>query len=216
MPVPVVHSYANHGISHAVSGHAGGRVTVMAHTTLSGLDLFFLLCAAGGGLLFVIRLILQLITGGGGHDDPSGAFHHHMGDSDIGFKLFTLQGLIIFFIMFGLVGLAMHRASGFGDVTSIIGAFLAGGFCCVTIAALSSAMLKLQSSGNFNPRKAIGCDGSIYAGIPQGGRGQAQVTVENRMRILDAIAEDRQPIRTGERVRVLDVVEGNLLIVRKI
>ena len=47
-------------------------------------------------------------------------------DSDIGFRMISLQGLSAFFMMFGLVGLALYRQSQVGVIISIVGAVAAG------------------------------------------------------------------------------------------
>ena len=89
--------------------------------SLSSLQWVFALSAMVGGLLFFIQLILMFLTGGGDDvmDLEDGADVDHA-DADTSFKLLSFQGMTAFFMMFGLVGLAMNLGSGFGPGTSMI------------------------------------------------------------------------------------------------
>ena len=91
---------------------------------------FFLICAIVGGLFVLFRLIMQFIGLGhdGGSDLDAGGhdIDGHHADSDIGFKILSLHGLTSFFMMFGLVGLALYRQSRMGVFISMAGAVVAG------------------------------------------------------------------------------------------
>jgi membrane protein implicated in regulation of membrane protease activity len=193
--------------------------------TLNGLEILYLVCAFAGGLFFFIRLIMQFI-GLGDHDGGfdggldggiDGGFDidaHHV-DSDIGFKVLTLQGLTAFFMMFGLVGFALYREVGSGALISVLGATAAGMATVWVIGKLFSSMRKLQSSGTLEPVSAIGGEGTVYLTIPAGGTGKVQVSFKNRFREYDATAQDKQAIKTGERIRVV-WADGRTLVVEKI
>jgi membrane-bound ClpP family serine protease len=190
----------------------------------------------------VVRLALQFIGGdsGGSHDvggisdvsdvDVSGADIHgadvhgdFTGDADLdvhdtylSFKILSFQGLTAFFMMFGLVGLAMMRETQQGPTAAVIAASLAGLGTVWIIGLIFRKAGALQASGNINLRNAIGQEGEVYLTIHSSGTGKAKVTVQERLRIYDAVSNGSEEIRTGQRVRVVDVTPQDVLVVEKI
>lgn len=203
----------------------------------SGIETLFLVCAVIGGVLFVVRLALQFIGGdsGGDHDmggvsdvsdvDISGAdidgdfggdADVDMHDAYLSFKILSFQGLTAFFMMFGLVGLAMMRETDQGPTAAVIAASLAGFGTVWIIGLIFRKAGSLQASGNINLRNAIGQQGEVYLTIPSSGTGKAKVTVQERLRIYDAVSTGTEKIPTGERIRVVDVTPQSVLVVEKI
>lgn len=183
------------------------------------LGALFAICAIIGGVLFLIRLILQLLG-------VVGDFHFldateisntdtHIGDSDVSFKLLSLQGLTAFFTMFGLVGLAVEQA-GMDTILSLLAAVIAGIISVFTMQKLFQVMGRLQSKGNIDLNNAIGTEGTVYLTIVPSERGKIEINIQNRLRVLDAVTESTKPIKTGERVRVLKIIESNVLLVESV
>jgi len=184
-----------------------------------------------GGTLFILRTIMMLIGGGlGGEDfdadidtnfdadfDPDLDFDHTgtAADSDFSFQLLSMQGLTAFFMMFGLVGLATLKAK-VAIILSIGSGVLAGLFAVWVISLIFSQMKKLQSEGTLVIQNAVGVSGSVYLTIPKGGSGQVRVPVQGALKIFDAVSEDKHSIGTGEKVRVVGVVDNKTLNVEKL
>jgi len=195
---------------------------------LSVLDKVYLGCGAVGSLLFVIRMILMFVTGmddgGGGEVDGGGADADVQVDgpdgdhvsSDVSFHLLSFQGLTAFFMMFGLVGLAMSAGSGLGWYISMPSAVVAGLGTVWVIGRLFKAFGKMQHSGTMNLRAAVGQEGTVYLTIPADERGKVRVSVQDRLKVLDAVSADKEEIKTDKRVKVVDVIDGNVLVVRKV
>ena len=179
----------------------------------------FLISAVLGGLIFLGRLVLMLIGGHhgdmdtGGHD---GGFDAHDGDTDSSFKAISLQGLAAFFMMFGLVGLALSRQSHFSGLFAIIGAFMGGVFAFWLIGKIFKGVGRLQSDGTMDIKNAIGKEGTVYLTIPAEGDGVVQVEVQDTLRDLTAVSIDKTTIKTGERIIVEEVAGNNTVVVRKI
>lgn len=196
----------------------------------TGLEKLFLVCAVAGGILFVIRLILQFLGGDSGvHQDmgsPVDVVHTDAGtghaceatghDAYLSFKLLSFQGLTAFFMMFGLVGLAMSRQSGQGPMLSLAAATAAGLATVWLIGLMFRKAGSLQSSGNIDMHNAVGQEGEIYLTIPAAGIGKARVTIQERLRIYDAISKDKTEIKTGQRIRVAEVTPQDMLVVEKL
>ena len=123
--------------------------------------------------------------------------------------------LAAFLMMFGLVGFALYRASHAGAPLSLAGGLLAGVAAAWLMALMFRGMSKLQSAGNYDPRQAIGQRGSVYLTIPEAGTGKVTVTVNNRLSVLEAVAQDRKELKTGENIEVVEVAGTSVLVVRR-
>lgn len=199
---------------------------------LSGLELLFASCAVFGGTLFILRLILMFIGHTGDSDadghidadvmhdvDVSGDFDgghdfadHDASDSDISFKLLSLQGITAFFMMFGLVGWAMMNQGDFHPMIPIISGTVAGLITVWIMGRIFAFAGSLQSSGTLNLRNAIGQEGSVYLTIKPGEIGKVQLTVQGRYLVLEAVTEGDEEIKTGQAIRVVKVVAGRLVV----
>jgi membrane protein implicated in regulation of membrane protease activity len=186
------------------------------YSSLSPVQKVFLFCALVGGIIFVLRMILMVI-GLGDHDVHDGGLDHvdGHGDSDVSFKLFSLHGLTCFFMMFGLVGLGLSRQFWVPDVLAAAIGTIAGLFTFWVIAKLFSSMTKLQSDGTLKLSNAIGQQGKVYLTIPAEGTGQVQVAFQGRLMIYDAISANKEEIKTGDQIVVIDIAGGNILVVER-
>ncbi|RKY06335.1 MAG: hypothetical protein DRP66_09035 [Planctomycetota bacterium] len=200
---------------------------------MSGLEKIFAVCAIVGGVLFIIRLVLQFMGGDfdvdgadgldglDGVDGLDGAdidadFDADIGDTDYSFKLISFQGLTAFFAMFGLVGLAMLKQSGFSQAHSVMGGLAAGVATVWVMKKIFEWAMTLQSSGNIKLKNAIGAEGTVYLTIHAGDTGKVRINIQNHLKVLNAKCAGDEEIKTGEPVRVVRVVSGNILVVEKI
>ena len=174
--------------------------------TLTALEMFYVVSAGVGGLVFLVRVILLFFIGDGDAGLGGTAL-----DADVSFQVLSIQGLSSFFIMFGLVGIALIR-SDLSEPTSVVGAFLAGGVTIMAVAFLTRLMQQLQASGNIDIANAVDMVGQVYLTIPDKGAGRAQIRIQNRLRTYDATSWNREKLQTGTRIRVVEV-SGETLIV---
>jgi len=193
---------------------------------LSFIEIVYWASAIIGGTLFLFRAVLFFIAGDvsdvEGHDgffgdmdvsDGSAEIHH--GDTDLSFKLLSLQSLTAFFMMFGIFGLAFV-AAGWDVIWTVFGGVAIGVFAMWVLSLIFNTMVRLQSDGTINLENAIGQEGSVYLTIPANGSGQVQVTVQGSLKIYDAITRNKKKLSTGEKVKVVGVVTGNTLIVEEL
>ncbi len=179
-------------------------------TQYSGIEIFYLVCAAIGGVLLLVRLVLQFIGADGDADAPDFDAHHL--DADASLKLLSLHGLTSFLMMFGLVGFALYRESNSGFVLSLLGALAAGAVSFWIIGKLFAWITRLQSSGTLSLDDAVGCEGEVYLTIPKDGTGKVNIRFSNRLREHDAVSKEGEELKTGERIKVLQV-RGSTLVV---
>lgn len=148
----------------------------------------------------------------GGVDQPISA------DSDgIPFQFLSLKNIIGFFAMFGWSGLGFI-SMGLPGWLVIVLSFICGFLMMLAMATLFYLMSKLAETGNKNIRNAVGRSGEVYLTIPpmRNGLGKVQVTVQGALETLDAITDDLEPIPTSSLIQVTDVINDQLLLVKRI
>lgn len=201
---------------------------------LDGLELLFACCALFGTALFIIRIVI-MFTGSGsesetgdhggdfhmdGADGPDGAAGHeftesHPADSDLSFKLLSLQGITAFFMMFGLVGWAVLRQGSYPPLVPLLSGTLAGLFTVWVMKRIFQAAGRLQSSGTLNLSNAVGQEGTVYLTIRPGQTGKVRISVQERLMVLDAAAADEEELKTGQTVCVTSVRAGKLIVKKR-
>ena len=169
------------------------------------LDTAFVACAAVGGFFVFTRFIMQLIGADADTDVDDVSIDGHHAGSDHGFHLLSLHGLSSFFMMFGLVGLALLRQSKAGIPASIVGAVAAGLVSVWIIGKIFTSATRLQSSGTLQTSEAVGCEGTVYLTIPKGGTGRVTLNISKRLCEFDAVEGHGEAIATGTQVRVVEV-----------
>ncbi|MBN2222345.1 MAG: NfeD family protein [Vallitaleaceae bacterium] len=147
----------------------------------------------------------------GDMDVSSGIEDSFFGD----FQFFTIRGLVAFFSVFGWTGAALADSANLLFVAVI--AFGAGALAMFAIGYLFYAMSKLQANGNIRYDNCLGKTGEVYLTIPpvNQGRGKVTLTVQERLIEVSAITEGNAPIKTGEQVKVIRVLDDHTVVVEK-
>lgn len=182
---------------------------------MSALEKIYAITAGIAGALFVVRLALQFISGLDG-DVGDGDLDLDDGDTDSSFRLLSLQGLTAFFLMFGLTGLALLRNKAVNEPLSLLAGLVAGLITVWIMGKLFSLMLALQSSGTLKIENAVGRQGTVYLRIPGEGTGKVRVTVQNRLKVFDAVSEGDVEIETGQPIKVVGTTGSNMLVVAEV
>ena len=140
--------------------------------------------------------------------------HTHFGDS--GLHLFTLQGLVAFFAVFGWSGLLMLK-SDVPSAASVALAIVFGFIAMVVIAYAMRAMMKLQSDGTLDIRNAMGKSGTVYLPVyeKRSAAGKVSILVQDRLVEMDAVTDGDEKIPTGAEVTVVGISNGNTLVVAR-
>ena len=189
---------------------------------LTWIEIIYWASTSIGGTLFVLRVIMMFLGGSvsedaldsaldTGGDVPTG----ESADADISFQLISIQGMTSFFMMFGLVGLALLKA-GLPVLITVLGGILAGLATVAITGLVFSQMKRLQTDGTIRIQNTIGSEGNVYLTIPKNGTGQVQIIAQGSLKIFDAVSSNKSVITTGEKVHVVGVTGGNTLIVEKL
>ena len=199
---------------------------------LSGFEQVYYVIAFVSTLFFVLKTILMTIgIGNGGIDidgdgiidipdgfDVNGDGVLDSADANASaLHFFSLHGILAFFCMGSWVTLGVFSASGL-YILSVVCGFIAGLIMLVACAYLMRAMLRLESSGNVNTKRAIGKEGEVYLMIPPHDEGKGKINIELNGKLCeyDAISLDKTPIKYGTQVRVVDVIDEDVMVVQRV
>ena len=195
----------------------------MFDALFTGDALWFSTPALVGTGIFLVRVLLMLVGGDADGDvaaadvsdlDVSGGVDLDGHDSTAAFEILSVQGVAAFAAGFGWGGVGGHLGLGWGlGASGALGLF-AGFSVTWFLGLLLKGLHDLQSSGTVTLDDAIGATGDVYASIPGRGhgRGQVKLVLRDRLRIVDAVSDDR-PLDRSTRIRVLGVNDDNTLTV---
>lgn len=184
-------------------------------STLPGLEKFYVVSAIFGGVVLLIQLVLTLI-GGADLDvdvDMDLDVDH---SSDWSFQWLSVQSVSGFFLMFGLVGMAIIHEFGKGRMESLVGATAAGLMTGWVIYKMFVSMKKLESSGNIDMNNAIGQEGRVYLTVQGNETGRVELVVQDKLTVYDAVSETKEKIETGEQIKVVRLINDKTLSVVRV
>ena len=140
-------------------------------------------------------------------DDPSGTG---------GLRVFTVRGIIAFFVVFGWVGVAME-SGGSPLYLTIPVATVSGIAIMLALAFLFRAVMRLRNDGNTDNRNAIGVSGKVQLTIPpsRSGEGKVFVMLQGSYVERGAVTDETEAIPTGAEIVVVGVSGMTELVVRR-
>lgn len=162
----------------------------------------------GSSVIFAFQLFMTLLGFDSDTDVDIGE-----ADLDAEFSLFSLRSIVAFLLFFGWTGVMVLRSGGSTSRAITLGA-IAGTIAMIIIAYLLYQMYKMEESGTVSLISTVGKEAEVYIPIPSklNGKGKVHVQVENKMMELVAVTNNEK-ITTGTKVKVLDVLEKNILLV---
>lgn len=164
-------------------------------------------------VLFVIQFVVSLF----GFDFDADVEAEVGGDvgtgMDADFSAFSVRSIIAFFTFFGWTGVLLLNAGK--SITSVlVGSGLSGLAAMFLVAYLLYLFSKFNQSGTIDIEQTLFEKGEVYLKIPPGknGMGKVHIRIGNNIKELRAITEGAS-IPTGSRIRVIEVLDDNLLLV---
>ena len=133
-----------------------------------------------------------------------------------GLRIFTLRGIVAFFVVFGWVGVVMQSAAVSLFITIPVAA-VCGFAMMFLVAFMFKAIMKLRSDGNTDNRNAIGTAGKVHLTIPptRSGEGKVHIMLQGSYVERNAVTDSEEAIPTGSEVVVVGVSGQTDLIVKK-
>ena len=142
---------------------------------------------------------------------------HDADHPSTGMNLLTFRNFINFLIGFGWTAILLKNSVPSTGLRMLI-AIVVGVALVFLVMLLFKWLTGMQESGTIDVYKsAIDCQGTVYLTIPgeRAGEGKVQITIQNAVREYAAVT-DGPTLKTGARIRVVDVVSANTLLVEEI
>lgn len=169
----------------------------------------------GIGLLagFMTLLLAVMAIMGMEHDDAVDA----MASADLnhdGGGIFSTKPLTGFFLGFGWAG-GIAMESGWSLIAALAIACVAGGALMAVVVVMFRAIYAMKSDGTVQVQKAVGAVGTVYVTVPanKASGGQVVVNFSGRQETFAALSGAGQPIGSGEKVRVVSLVDNRTVLV---
>lgn len=177
--------------------------------------------AIAASLVFIIQMTLTFI-GIGDHDaDLSMPDATDIPDGDTldtggAMQLFTIRNLINFLLGIGWGGVCFWNVIPLRPLLAIV-AILCGSVFVAMFLFMFRQMKKLESNGAFRIQDCVGMACPVYLRIPAAreGQGKVQISLHGSVQEISAMT-DGTFIPTGARVRVIQVIDDNTLLVEPI
>lgn len=168
-------------------------------------------------IVFIIQLIMTLV--GGDFDASSSTGDADVAvDSDhgIGFQFISIKNLIGFFTIFSWTGIAC-TAAGLNPILTVVIAVVAGLIMMLLMGLLIYYMGILAEDGSMKMEDAIGKTATVYLTIPakRSAQGKVQLTLHG-FQTLDAVTDDAEELKNGNMVKVVDIINHEILLVTKL
>ncbi|MGR8919116.1 MAG: hypothetical protein ACU85V_05815 [Gammaproteobacteria bacterium] len=178
-----------------------------------GTDVFvYLVMALVGTTFFVLRLLFALFFGDAGGTDAGMDLDL---STDASFGLFSMLSILAFFMGAGWMGLTCRID---WDMSSLGAAASAAGFGFAMMLLASGLMWyarRLNQTIEYRLETAIGKTARVYLTVPPkgSGRGQVEVDVSGRRKVLDAVNAGADKLSQFSSVRVDAVRDDGTLVV---
>lgn len=187
--------------------------------TATGVDAtVYFAIAAISTVLFLLRLGAMAIFGGDSGDvDIGGDFDPGDFDSSASFGVFSVLSVLGFLMGMGWMGLTARVTWELGSVPAL-GLSVATGLVFMFVAAgMMYQIHKMEHVTGYDTQDTVGHTGRVYLTIPGDGKGVGQVEINVSGRRMVVSAKTRgEKIDAFETVKVIEVADGDILIVERI
>lgn len=175
----------------------------------------FWFLALPASLIFIIQTIMTFI-GVDSSDGIDADFNGDFDGADAPFQLFSLRNLINFLLGFGWGGISFYSTIQ-NHFLLILVALLIGLAFVWMFFLIIKQIQKLAEDNSFQLKETLNKTGTVYLRIPaqKTGSGQVQISVKGSIHEIKAVT-DGEEIPTGAMIRVLEVLDENLLLVTKL
>ncbi len=171
----------------------------------------FLVLAVFSTVFYIIKMCLFLFLGG---DVEVHADFDSLTDCDPSFSFFSVQSVLAFFMGFGWVGLTALTQFKTGTIVSLLAAFAIGVVFMALSAWLMFMVKKLDKNIKINMNDYIGVQGRTYTAFKPLGKGQIEVTINNKLSVLDAVNLLDEDIAAFTPVKI-EKYENNTIYITK-
>jgi hypothetical protein len=182
---------------------------------MTNLEKSFWFIAIPASLIFIIQTIMTF-AGADSSDGTNPDFNGDFDGTDMPFQLFTLRNLINFLLGFSWTGISFFKSIESSWLLILI-AFGVGSLFVYLFFIVIKQVQKLAEDNTFNINNVVGKTASVYLRIPgqKSGYGKVQVSVNGSFHELNAITNNDE-IPTGTMIKIIELVDDNLILVEKV
>lgn len=168
--------------------------------------------ALTAGLVSLILMVLAIF--GLEHDDAVDALASGGNIDHDGGGIFSVKPLTGFFLGFGWIG-GFSLGRGAEVWVAVILGCLAGGAMMAVIVFMFRAILSIRSDGTARIEDTVGAVGTVYVPLPptRAGGGQVTVTFRGRQETYAALQAGEKVIASGEKVKVVSLIDARTVLV---
>ena len=168
--------------------------------------------ALTAGLVSLVLMVLAIF--GLEHDDAVDALASGGNFDHDGGGIFSVKPLTGFFLGFGWIG-GFSLGRGAEVWVAVILGCMAGGAMMAVIVFMFRAILAIRSDGTARIEDAVGAVGTVYVTLPpaKAGGGQVTVTFRGRQETYAALQAGEKAIASGEKVKVLSLIDPRTVLV---
>ena len=133
-----------------------------------------------------------------------------------GFQVFTIRNFVILMTVFGWSGITFLD-QGFGKGATLIISLINGLIAMFAVVGIFYFFGRMTESGTINLKNAINHVGEVYLPIraKRGNMGKVQITIQGSIREITAVTDEEVDLPTGTVVRIVQVLNNSILLVRK-
>lgn len=173
-------------------------------------------------LVFVIQMVLTFIGIGDTDADVDFGGDADFSDGntlDVGgaMQLFTIRNFINFLLGLGWGGVCLASVIP-NPLLLSLAAIAVGCLFVYVFLVLYKQMFRLEKNGAYHIKDCVGQTVDVYLTVPaqRGGMGKVQVSFNGSVQELAALTDSEQPLRSGAKVRVLELIDNTTVLVEKI
>lgn len=173
-------------------------------------------------LIFLIQMVMTFIGIGDADTDMDFGDGVDFSDGntlDVGgaMQLFTIRNVVNFLLGLGWGGVCLYSLIPNPIVLAIV-SVLVGALFVYIFLLIYKQMLKLEKNGAYRIDDCVGQIVDVYLAIPakRSGVGKVQVSFSGSVQELAALTDSDEPIRSGSKVRVLEIIDTSTVLVQKL
>ncbi|ABG59517.1 conserved hypothetical protein [Cytophaga hutchinsonii ATCC 33406] len=163
-------------------------------------------------LIFIIQTIMTFF-GSDATDGLDADFDGDLESGDSTFQLFSFRNLINFLLGFSWTGISFYNS--INPMLLIFLSIAIGSLFVYMFFAIIRELQKLAEDNSFDYVETINKSADVYLTIPANktGKGKILVSIRGSMRELDAMTENENRIPSGAVVKIVRILNENILLV---
>lgn len=172
--------------------------------------------------VFVIQMILTFVGIGDADTDVDFGGDTDFTDGstmDVGgaMQLFTIRNFVNFLLGLGWGGVCLASVIP-NPILLSLASILVGVIFVYVFIFVYKQMYRLETNGAYKTSDCVGKIVDVYLTIPaqRQGSGKVQVSFDGSIQELVALTDSLEPIRSGSKVRVLELIDPSTVLVEKI